>query len=179
MKSVILTALIGMMLLCACKSEKEKLIDQIKSNEKTLKSDTTGVMHYEKAEEMVKQYEDYVARFPDDSLSAKFLFKAADVSAHSHNIAHAIELYKDLIQKYPQSKLVPQSWFFIGFLNENELKNINEARKAYTTLIEKFPDYEQIKTVQWLLNNLGRSDAEIVRQFEAAQQQADSAKVNN
>ncbi|MEO8149035.1 MAG: hypothetical protein ABI723_15420 [Bacteroidia bacterium] len=174
MKSKILIAALCLIFMAACKSEKQKLTDRIASVEKELRNDTTGVMNYKKAAEVIKLYEDFAARFPEDSMSAKYLFNAADVSAHSHNVLHSVELYKKVIEKYPQSKYVPQCWFFIGFLNENELKNIAEAHKAYTTLLEKFPNYEQKETVQWLLKNLGKSDEELVKQFEANQQQGDS-----
>jgi tetratricopeptide (TPR) repeat protein len=177
MKLKILTGVILMLIISACMSEQQKLNEEITGVEKELKNDSTGVMNFQKAGDIVKLYQEYVKQYPDDSLSAKYLFRAADVTAHSHNTALAIELYKKVIEKYPQSQYVPQAWFYVGFLNDNELKNYPEARKAYTTLLQKYPDYDQRQSVEWLLENLGKSDLDIAKQFEANQNKTDSTTI--
>lgn len=163
-----------MMLLIACKSAKQKLADNIKENETALESDTTGVMDYKKALVVVKLYEDYANKYPTDTMSAKYLFKAADVSAHSHNVQHAIELYKRVIENYPDYKKVPLAWFYIGFLYENELLQIDEAKKAYNTLLSKYPDFEQAEDVRWSLENINKSGEELMSQFKTDSLSADS-----
>lgn len=163
-----------LIILAACQSEKQKLANKIKETETALKSDTTGVMDFKKALEIVKLYEEYADKNSADTMSAKYLFKAADVSAHSHNVHHAVELYKRLIKEYPDYKNVPQAWFYIGFLYQNELLEIDSAKMAYNTLLTHYPKFEQAETARWLLENINKSDEEIVRQFEANAQQTDT-----
>ena len=164
-----ITLLVLLISLVSCKSDREKKSGKIAAIEHELKTDTTGKINFTRASEIIKLYEEYVAAFPDDTLSPGYLFKAADVSAHIHNTEYAINLYHRVIKEYPKYRKVPQAWFYIGFLYDNELKNYPEARNAYETLLNKFPEYEQRTTVEWLLANLGKSDIELAKQLQSGQ----------
>lgn len=161
----------------SCRQEKQKLAEKIAAHEKQLAGDTTGLINYNKANAMVKLYEEYAEKYPGDEVSAVYLYKAADVSAQTQNTRHAIDLYARINEKYPNHKYAPQALFLKGFLYENQLKNIDQARNAYTKLLTEYPRFEQAQTVKWLLQNLGKSDREIVRQFEAINNYEDTVPV--
>jgi TolA-binding protein len=179
-KSISILSLI-ILILAGCTSEKQKLITTISNNEKELKNDTTGVLNYNKAIAMITLYEQYAEKYPEDTLSAIYLYKAADVSAHSHQTTHAIELYKKLIAKYPDYKNVPNAMFFIGFLYENELKDKKEATKAYREFLMAYPNNEQSDAARFLLQNINTSDEDLIKKFESMPQNTDSAihKINS
>lgn len=172
--------LIGFVLIIAsCSSKKQQLIASITDSENALKNDSTGIMDYKKATAMISLYEQFVGLYPEDTLSAIYLFKAADVSAHSHQTKQAIELYKKLIKNYPDYKNVPNAMFFIGFLYENELKDKKEATKAYRDFLMQYPDNEQADAARFLLQNINTSDEDLIKKFESMPQNADSANVQN
>ena len=169
------------MIVVGCTSKKQQLITAIATSESILKNDSTGIMDYKKAIAMTVLYEQYIQLYPEDTLSAIYLFKAADVAAHSQQTKHAIELYKKLIKNYPDYKNMPDAMFFIGFLYENELKDKKEATKAYREFLMAYPNNEQSDAARFLLQNINTPDEDLIKKFESMPQNTDSAisKINS
>ena len=67
-----------------------------------------------------------------------------------------IEYYKKLLILYPDHQYVPQALFMIGFVYAEELKELDEARKAFEELIEKYPESEITESAKWMLENLDK-----------------------
>lgn len=179
MRKSIFILLVFVLIMASCSSKKQQLIASITDSENVLKNDSTGIMDYKKAIAMISLYEQFVGLYPEDTLSAIYLFKAADVSAHSHQTKQAIDLYKKLIKNYPDYKNVPNAMFFIGFLYENELKDKKEATKAYRDFLMAYPNNEQADAARFLLQNINTSDEDLIKKFESMPQNADSANVQN
>ena len=54
----------------------------------------------------------------------------------------AINDFRAIIAKHPKSKLAPKSAYYIAFIFENDIKNIDSTTAAYEYLIKKFPESE-------------------------------------
>ena len=52
---------------------------------------------------------------------------------------------------------------------DNDMKQIDQARSIYESFLEKYPNDEVADDTQFLLNNLGKSDDEIIKGFEQSQ----------
>jgi outer membrane protein assembly factor BamD (BamD/ComL family) len=59
----------------------------------------------------------------------------------------AIEYLIDIPADYPNSPLAPKALYACGWIEENELKNIEAAAVYYDTLIAKYPASEFVRTV--------------------------------
>ena len=57
----------------------------------------------------------------------------------------------------------------MGFVNDDQLKNLVEAQKYYHQFIAEFPEHNLIDDATFSLQNLGKSDEDIIREFEAMQ----------
>lgn len=141
----------------------------IKEKETLLKSDLTNQKNKPLAEELVKIYTDFVTTFPKDTLCPEYLFKAADVSRGLGRALHAVELYVKLIDKYPNSEKAPLALFLQGFIFDNELNDDKKAAELYESFIKKYPNNKFVKDAEFSIKNLGKSDEQLIEEFEKNQ----------
>src|SRR5436190_11676063 len=107
----LITALISISIFISCQSEKEKLSAQIKENESQLFNDSTRMLDPAIANKTLMDYEKFANAYPEDTSSAGYLFRAADL-AHGMKKSHdAVRLYKLFISKYPQHQKAAASYF--------------------------------------------------------------------
>ncbi|MBL4754377.1 MAG: tetratricopeptide repeat protein [Flavobacteriales bacterium] len=157
---VLLTSMI------ACSTQRES-IEKIEKLEIELYSNSKTMFNPQTAENLVSEYEAFITAHPKDSLAAPYLFKGAEVSMGMGSSYKAIELYKRVYTEYPDYVKAPTSLFLIGFVNETQLKNLSEAQKYYRKFIAEFPAHTLIKDAKFSLSHLGKSDEDIIKEFEA------------
>lgn len=68
----------------------------------------------------------------------------------------AIANFKNIIEYYPEGENTPKATFMIGFINANDLKNLDEAKKYYTLFLEKYPENELADDAEYELKTLGQ-----------------------
>jgi outer membrane protein assembly factor BamD (BamD/ComL family) len=159
----------------SCQSEKEKLANQIKTDEQKLFNDSTKMLDPKVANDELAAYEKYVSAFPDDTASADYLFKAADLAHGMKRSQEAVRLYKDFISRYPGHSKIAASHFLLAFVYDNDLHRKDSAKFFYTLFLEKFPTHQLAPSAKASLDQieLGLTDEELVKIFEA---RLDSAK---
>lgn len=59
----------------------------------------------------------------------------------------AIEYFKEIPLIYPSSSIAPKALYACGWIEENELKNPEEAAEYYDTLIARYPASEYVRVV--------------------------------
>ena len=150
--------------LISCSSQSDS-VNAIENLEHELYS--TNTFDHKTAEQLVDLYEQYTENYPKDSLAAKYLFMGAEVSMGMGSAQKAIELYERVYSEYPDFPKSATSLFLIGFVNETQNKNLAEAQKYYLKFIKEFPTHNLIDDAKFSLANLGKSDEEIIREFEA------------
>ncbi|MCB0643612.1 MAG: tetratricopeptide repeat protein [Phaeodactylibacter sp.] len=123
------------------------------------------------AEAFVEKCETYVEQFPEDSLSAQYLFLAADVSRGLGEYGPAIMLWGKVWREYGQYEKAPDALFLQGFVYDNDLKDTTNAKRYYQKFLEKYPDHSYVPQVQQLLSVLGKSPEDLIKEFEARQKE--------
>ncbi|MBU1707834.1 tetratricopeptide repeat protein [bacterium] len=102
------------------------------------------------------------------------LFEQAKKYQEENNFAAAVESYEALVNKYPQSRQAPQCLFMLGYLYANHLDDLDKARTAYETFLEKYPEDPLVKDARWELSHLGQDVNEIPELNTMLQGSADS-----
>jgi len=158
-------------LLFACQSGKEKLEQNILSNEQKLMNDTTKMVNPAVAEEVMKSYKEFAEKYPDDTLAATYLFKAADLSTGIRKFKDAIALYEEFGKKYPSHPKAPVSLFLRAFIYDTNLRDVQNAKMLYSEFIQKYPTHQLTPSAQASLNqlNMGLTDEQLIKLFEAKQ----------
>jgi len=161
--------------LFSCKSEKQRLAEQIKTGEEKLFNDSTKMLDQKVASDELAAYEKFVSTFPDDTASADYLFKAADLAHGMRRPREAIRLYKDFISRYPTHSKIAASHFLLAFVYDNDLQQKDSAKIFYKEFLEKYPTHQLAPSAKASLDQIemGLSDEELVKMFEA---RLDSAK---
>ncbi len=164
-----------MLLVIACKSPRDSIVDKIQDIENKLYADTTKFeIDQEMAAALTAAYEDFVQQFPADTDAAPYLFKAADIYRSTKKFGRALTTYNRIEREYPDYDKAAHSLFLQGFIYETNLADLDKARQKYNSFLEKYPDHDLADDVQFSIKNLGLTPEEIIRQFEIQQQAADS-----
>lgn len=106
--------------------------------------------------------EAYAFANPNTDQSAQYLYKAAEVSRSIRTFPKTLTIYDWLIKDYPNYEKTPTVVFLKGFLLDNELKNLDLAKQSYEMFIARYPQHELASHVKFLIENLGKSDEEIL-----------------
>lgn len=160
-----LVVVLAAIMFTACTPEKDRMVDMITEAEQNVLSDSSRVMNRKKAEDLIKLYVDFSNKYKDDTLSAEYLFRAGDLANGMGDYFRAIQYYKGCSEKINYSKR-PVAFFLQGFIYENQLQDLVNARQVYTEFLQKFPDHQLVKDVRFSLENLGKSPDELIQMFQ-------------
>lgn len=90
------------------------------------------------------------------TLSEEEYYDAAKEAYTKENFKLAVDNFLNIIKHYPQGKRAAEANFMLGFINANDLKNFDEAKKYYEEFIAKYPDHELADDAQYELKTLGK-----------------------
>jgi len=83
------------------------------------------------------------------------LFHLAGLQAERKQYDQAVAGYRSLIERFPESFLVPRAWVQIGGLFEGPLNNPEEARNAYQTGLAEYRDSPLVEEARLRLQRIG------------------------
>lgn len=149
-------------LIIGCNSHKDKEI--FDSAEKNF-----NAKNYSKA---LTEYEQIINEYSSSDFAEKSLLKVGSmyqmllVPNTSSEISNekAVQFYKKLFADFPKSPDAPRAIFMAGFILANDLKKYEEAKSAYKTFLEKFPNDQLAPQVKIELGNVGKTPDEILEQ---------------
>ena len=172
----LLPAVLAFSILSGCSPSREKSVKTITSLETRLFAPAAIGFDKVKADSLLSAYESFMRHFPEDSLTMKITFKAANLSMNMGDGTKAIELFDKFIEKYPDNPKAAVSMFFKAYIYENQIKNLDKAKEIYLQFIEKYPNGDFTNDARVALKNLGKSPEQMVLEFEE-QHKADSIRV--
>lgn len=129
-------------------------------NDSLQRLDQSAVRHFVDASEA------YALVHADDSMAVEHLHKAAEAARNLRAYDRAIDLFNWIIDKFPTHKRASQALFLKAFTYDNDLNDTAKARKYYREFIVKYPDDDFADDAQFLLENLGKSDDELLRELQ-------------
>jgi TolA-binding protein len=121
----------------------------------------------QKALKLSQLYITYADENPLDTLSATYLFKAADITMNMGSAAKAIELYNRVIYSYPDFRKAPECLFLVAYIYENNFANYGKAKELYEQFIQLYPENEFADDASISIENMGKSPEELIKEFEA------------
>ncbi len=103
---------------------------------------------------------------PELQNAPEYLHRAAGTARTLRDIPKAITLYDWIIERYPTHPRGATSLFLKAFTFDNDLKDFENARTYYTDFLAKYPENESAESARFLLENLGKSEAELLEILE-------------
>lgn len=134
------------------RSSQTELKDRIDSIEVFLFEKAQG-KHIKSMERLRNSYVQYAETYSEDEYAPLYYFQAANISQRLSNFPEAISYYQKVVDAYPDFKNYVESYFLIGVIYDNDLKDKNNARRIYNEVAEKFPEHDFGKNAKILLES--------------------------
>ncbi len=129
--------------------------------------DNTGI-NRTAAMKYVNACEAYGLAYPSNTENTPDnLFKAAEVAKSIRTFPKSLSIYDWILEKYPNYEKAPTSLFLKGFIIENNLKDDEMAKQIYNDFLSKYPKHDLADDVEFLIENLGKTDQEILEMIES------------
>ena len=110
MKYLIVISFVVTILFSSCaESERTKQYNTIIEMENRLTNDTTMVLNRNVALDLSSKYDQFATDFPKDSLAAKYLFKAGDMTMNLNLGSKAVGYFNRILNNYPEFEKTPES----------------------------------------------------------------------
>lgn len=145
------------------KTEREEWLEKIKSSETAMHKNPQ--LDPVLADSVIANYLGFTERFSEDGLTPDFLFKAAEICTAVGKYQQASVYYRQIREKYPKYPLYVESCYLEASLYDNYLNKDGDAKGLYQKLIEEFPDSPYSNDAKAALQNLGKTDEELIREF--------------
>jgi N-acetylmuramoyl-L-alanine amidase len=167
MKKTLLLLSAIILILTACHSKSDKQYFDSASEKAKAKKFT----------EAVKEYDLLASEFPNSDYSCKGLLEAgkiyhsilipAAVKADTlKSFMTAISYYKRVIKDFSDKPEAESALFMMGFIQANEINQLDSARITYLTFLKKYPNSQMVSSVNLELHNLGRTPDQILETTE-------------
>jgi len=162
-------AILIMCVFTACQSPEKKAQTRLVTMEKELSKDTSKMPDKKKIYDLFASYKNFADSFPKNDSIPEYLYRAGRLASGLTYLMEAVNCYHRVYDKYPTSKRAPFCLFMEAFIYENQLHGTEKAKKLYEEFMKKYPEHELVKDVKFSLEHLGKSDDELIKEFEAKQ----------
>lgn len=149
----------------AMKAPQAPLADRIDGLITSMYDEKTHFLDRNKANQYVNACEVFAITNPKAEKSPELLFKAAETARTIKNFPKALEIYDWIYNSFGSYAKSGQALFLKAFTLDNDMKKYDLARPVYESFLAKHPDDVFAKDTKFLLENLGKSDNEIINSF--------------
>ncbi len=119
-----------------------------------------------KAGKLIDLYTLYSSVLEDEKTSPEYLYKTYELANSVRKFKEAEAACEQLHRKYPNHEKAATCLFLVGYLNENELKNLDKAKKVYTSFLKEYPNNDFAKDAKFALENLGKPADQILQELQ-------------
>ncbi len=176
MKRIYSIFLIAIVFLSSCnmdskKDPKAQWIEKITELEKSTFNDQTLQYNADTALLVIKEYQKFIEKYPEDSNSTNYLFLGAQLSQSINLYGEAIRKYQSFYNKYPDDKRSAKAHIMVGMIYESKLQDTVSAKQAYELFLEKYPNHKMANDVRALIQLLQLSDKELMNMLKEKSKQ--------
>lgn len=150
----------------SCKPSKEKELQKIKEMEDRLLGDNENSIDGVSAYNLQTAYTGFYEDFPDAPETPELLFKAADMCVNLKWSKQAVDYLNIITSQYPDYEKTPDALFLLAFVHDHLVDDDAKAGEYYRAYIEQYPDHIFVKDAEASIRNLGKTDEEIMKEFE-------------
>lgn len=175
MKYLLLIPVVALLFSCG---EKQETPADVQSRIRAMEDSVFESLTFDKrkALALIDVYKAYANANPYDTLSAEYLFRAANVAKSMHDGEGAVKLYDRVAKEFPNWRRLPDVMYLKAFTIDSEMDRKGEAATAYREVIAKYPDHPFAKDAKAMIDNLQYTDEELIKRFQAMQDSVNGVK---
>lgn len=166
--------LLGFSLLILSCNTRKKIVTEINSQIDSINYSVVAVTPESKsAERLIANINEFVSKYPADSLSPKYLLEAGLLFQKQTKYKEAIAMFNRLQQEYPGAKQSSTALFMEGFIYNNLLQDYAAAKQKYEQYLQKYSSVNPQFThdVEMELKNIGKSPEELFKELQSNTQE--------
>ncbi len=114
----------------------------------------------------LKAYNDFTVTFPHDSMTAEYLFRAADLAQGSRNYQQAAVFLEMILDQHKDYKKYPDACFVAAFVYDTYLEDVNHggdrAKQLYQFIITNYPNTSYAEQSKVLIKYIGIPDSVMI-----------------
>jgi tetratricopeptide (TPR) repeat protein len=118
------------------------------------------------AMQFLESAEIYALIMPKAEKAPLYLKRAAEVAKSNQDFERALMLNNWILEEYSDRPEAELALFLSAFILDNDLKDMESARKKYELFLEQYPKSTFADDAQFLLQNLGKDDQEILETLQ-------------
>lgn len=99
-----------------------------------------AVEHRIMAEDLIEDYMEFADKYPEDSLSAQFIFKSAMLFHMLPFYDKEVEALEMLAERYPESEYAPQALATAARVSEENLNDLERCTGYLKQIKERYPE---------------------------------------
>ncbi len=104
---------------------------------------------------------------PDPNKAANLYLQAGGLARSIGEPNAALRFYYYVAENMPQQRNAPFALFMMGIIYEDDLKDLDNAKKTYESFLRRYPNEpEYTDDVQAALKNLGTPLEDLIKRFE-------------
>jgi len=162
-----LIVLLSIIVLASCSESRKKELEKITKLESSLSTDSARAADVNRVYNLHIAYNGFADKFPKDSLAPVFLFRGGDMCVGMKWKKQAVDFFERLRNEYPDFPRTADALFLEAFVYDDQIKDFAKAGELYRLFIEKYPNHPFAKDAAASLNMLGKSNEDLVKEFEA------------
>lgn len=163
---LLLFSLIGL-ISCSLSNSRNKLVQKIEQLQPILFEENQSVI--ETAENRTKMitlrsdYKEFIRTYPKDTLRSEYLYNLAMMEAdffkeYQESVTFLAQFYRE----YPNHPNAAKALFLQAFTYSEYVKDYDRAKLVYEQFLQKYPSHELVPSIQFELENLGKSPEELL-----------------
>jgi tetratricopeptide (TPR) repeat protein len=102
---------------------------------------------------------------PKNDKTAEYLYKGGEMARSLGTPEKALTMYMLISNKYPKSTHAAESTFMSGFIFDSTFGNKDKATEYYQKFVSTYPDHALAKDAKFLLDNIDKSDEELIEEL--------------
>jgi hypothetical protein len=142
---------------------KQQLLDSIHNEENRLGMIPPENYNAQLAMTALRCYIEFANRFPEDTATAEYLFRAADISQGLGDYQKQVEFLETIIEKHTGYRNYAAACFSAAMTYDQYLENIDfgadRATQLYQFVIDKYPDSPYADNARVLIQFVGKPDS--------------------
>jgi len=146
--------------------EKQNMISKIDSMNEKMFDKKNMELDKNLAFKGIAAYQAFVKKYPDDTLSAEYLFRMSDLQRAVGDNRKAIESLAQICKNHTLYKKIPECLFLQGYYYQEFFNDTVSAKGFYQDLISKYPTHAFADDAKALMNMFGKSEEDIIKSFE-------------
>lgn len=132
----------------------------------------------------LKTYNDFITKYPNDTLTAEYLFRAADLAMGAKQYTESANYLETILSNHKGYRKYPDACFVAAFVYDTYLEDVNHggdrAKQLYQFVIDNYPTTSYAEQAKVLITYIGVPEnvmlEEIIKKGDQGELDKDSGK---